>query len=492
MIFIGAYPNSFYVAEDDAPPLQLLVRRLKTLVPEAIGLHLLPIHPSSGDNGFAPNDWFEVDPNFGTWDEIRDLAIQRKLIIDGVYNHVGIKHEFIKGFFAEPQKYSKYIYAYQDENNIPSPLSPRGGPVLRSYYIEKNRWQIWQTFSDSSVDIRLTEPAVEEYIHQHLQFLKSQGVWGVRLDGASYYAKKLNVRYSRHYPESHMLARKIATKVIGNGLRVIAQLDCDKFGVEYFPESLGYRIPIADYSYSAYLAYAILSGEVDALGAHIMKTNTLNETIIRCPRTHDGILLRSQNLDSGMIEQLVDEAASYDLHPRIIEGEPYEFNCSLPFLCSLGIKQSEIWDRLKLAIAITSFLPGWTYLYLPFLLGYIPEHDYDFSNDPRALNRNPISSLAWQTFVSSRHHDETRVLLEFLVKQEVDYLEKEDLQIENGKRYSKGLLVIKRRESKFCILANFNSNRSVDVKHLTSGDWLGGWRASSSRIEPFGFGIVRY
>ena len=31
------------------------------------GIHLLPFFPSSGDRGFAPMTYHEVDPAFGTW-----------------------------------------------------------------------------------------------------------------------------------------------------------------------------------------------------------------------------------------------------------------------------------------------------------------------------------------------------------------------------------------------------------------------------------------
>ncbi len=35
------------------------------------GLHLLPIYPSSGDGGFAPLTYQDVDPKFGTWDDVK-------------------------------------------------------------------------------------------------------------------------------------------------------------------------------------------------------------------------------------------------------------------------------------------------------------------------------------------------------------------------------------------------------------------------------------
>lgn len=39
------------------------------------GVHLLPVYPSSGDGGFAPLKYDEVDPKFGDWDGARSPQI---------------------------------------------------------------------------------------------------------------------------------------------------------------------------------------------------------------------------------------------------------------------------------------------------------------------------------------------------------------------------------------------------------------------------------
>ena len=38
------------------------------------GVHLLPFFPSTGDRGFAPVDYDEVDPGFGDWDDVKRLG----------------------------------------------------------------------------------------------------------------------------------------------------------------------------------------------------------------------------------------------------------------------------------------------------------------------------------------------------------------------------------------------------------------------------------
>jgi hypothetical protein len=34
------------------------------------GVHLLPVYPSSGDGGFAPLRYDQVDPHFGDWSDV--------------------------------------------------------------------------------------------------------------------------------------------------------------------------------------------------------------------------------------------------------------------------------------------------------------------------------------------------------------------------------------------------------------------------------------
>ena len=37
------------------------------------GIHILPFFPSTGDRGFAPVRYDQVDPAFGTWEDIEAL-----------------------------------------------------------------------------------------------------------------------------------------------------------------------------------------------------------------------------------------------------------------------------------------------------------------------------------------------------------------------------------------------------------------------------------
>ena len=56
--------------------LKTLNQVLTTYFPNTFkgGIHILPPFPSSGDRGFAPLTYFEIEPKFGTWEDIRKIG----------------------------------------------------------------------------------------------------------------------------------------------------------------------------------------------------------------------------------------------------------------------------------------------------------------------------------------------------------------------------------------------------------------------------------
>ncbi|MDD4648236.1 MAG: alpha-amylase family glycosyl hydrolase, partial [Sphaerochaeta sp.] len=78
-------------------------------------LHILPFFPSSGDRGFAPYTYEEVDPAFGSWKDIDHLAETYDLVFDYMINHISAKSPLLKEYLAEgPDSPSKdYFIDYE-------------------------------------------------------------------------------------------------------------------------------------------------------------------------------------------------------------------------------------------------------------------------------------------------------------------------------------------------------------------------------------------
>jgi hypothetical protein len=73
-----------------------------SIVPGAIGsVHLLPIYPSSGDGGFAPIKYTAVDPEMGTWDDVKEIADRFDLCVEFMVNHISPKSDQFQDFIQK-------------------------------------------------------------------------------------------------------------------------------------------------------------------------------------------------------------------------------------------------------------------------------------------------------------------------------------------------------------------------------------------------------
>ena len=82
-IMLITYADSF------GKNLKELKEMLDTHFDREIGsVHILPFVPSSGDRGFAPLTYEEVDPAFGTWEDVAAIAEKRELMFDFMVNHL--------------------------------------------------------------------------------------------------------------------------------------------------------------------------------------------------------------------------------------------------------------------------------------------------------------------------------------------------------------------------------------------------------------------
>ena len=76
------------VRADSESPLKTLDRFLSSRSAGAISaVHLLPFYPSSSDDGFSVMDYYAVDPNLGTWEDVESLGRTFALMFDAVFNH---------------------------------------------------------------------------------------------------------------------------------------------------------------------------------------------------------------------------------------------------------------------------------------------------------------------------------------------------------------------------------------------------------------------
>ena len=68
------------------------------------GVHILPPFPSSGDRGFAPLTYFEIEPKFGSWEDIKAIGENFDVMLDFMVNHISRKSKFFQDFLKQGRK----------------------------------------------------------------------------------------------------------------------------------------------------------------------------------------------------------------------------------------------------------------------------------------------------------------------------------------------------------------------------------------------------
>lgn len=170
------------------------------------GIHILPPFPSSGDRGFAPLTYLEIEPTFGSWEDIRKIGTKYPILLDLIINHISSKSSYFQDYL---QNGSSSAYA---ELFIPiEKYWPDGDPsreeiekiFLRrpnpfsKYSIQETGEEktLWTTFGKTNpseqVDIDVHSAIARELIEECLSNFSDNQVKIVRLDAIGYVIKKI-------------------------------------------------------------------------------------------------------------------------------------------------------------------------------------------------------------------------------------------------------------------------------------------------------------
>lgn len=153
------------------------------------GIWLLPIHPSPSYHGYDVIDYYNVNPQYGTLDDFKNLVSEAhdrgiKVIIDLVLNHASSEHPwFVDSKENTDSEYKDYfVWADADDSSYDFNASPIDGKAWTSYVNRKYFGAFWSGMPDwnaSNSNVR------DEFINIG-EFWIDLGVDGFRLDAAKY------------------------------------------------------------------------------------------------------------------------------------------------------------------------------------------------------------------------------------------------------------------------------------------------------------------
>ncbi|MBQ8464473.1 MAG: hypothetical protein IJ545_00520 [Alphaproteobacteria bacterium] len=224
---------------------------------KSLGVDTIWITPfySSGGRGFGYDitDYCSIDPKYGNIDDFKELCEVFhgkgiKVIIDQVYNHCSIKHEWFKKSVERVAPYDKY-FVWADPVMKNDKLSPPNNwksiwdclgesawtfhPTREQYYLHSFDW--------SMPNLNLNNREVQDAILDVSKFWLDLGVDGFRLDAVTHYACDERLRDNPLYADGSQ--QRLYDIDSPNGAVFIERLKklCDSYDI---PKTL-----LAEYSY---------------------------------------------------------------------------------------------------------------------------------------------------------------------------------------------------------------------------------------------------
>ncbi|MFT8317953.1 MAG: alpha-glucosidase [Sporolactobacillus sp.] len=197
------YPKSFKDTNGDGiGDLKGIIEQLDYI--KALGVTALWLNPifksPQVDNGYDVSDYYALDPQFGTMEDLEYLIAQAKqrdlkIILDLVVNHTSDRHPWFRE--ARSSKDSPYrdYYIWREGTNHHEPTnwaSFFGGsawtydPLTKQYY--------FHLFDQQMPDLNWENPQVRAEINHIAEFWASKGIDGFRLDAIIHLAKDLNFK----------------------------------------------------------------------------------------------------------------------------------------------------------------------------------------------------------------------------------------------------------------------------------------------------------
>ena len=218
------YPRSFQDSNGDGiGDLAGITKRLDYL--ETLGIDaiwLSPVYRSpQDDNGYDISDYCDIDPMFGTLEDMEVLIGEAKkhhirIIMDLVLNHSSDEHRW----FQEAKKsrdnpYHDY-YVWRDgvEGTPPNDMKATFGGSAWTWVPEVGQYYFHQ-FSVKQPDLNWDNPALRQELYKAIHFWMDKGVGGFRLDVIDQIAKDPDLKITSNGPMLHAYLRELNANTFG-------------------------------------------------------------------------------------------------------------------------------------------------------------------------------------------------------------------------------------------------------------------------------------
>ena len=368
------------------------------------GIHILPPFPSSGDRGFAPLTYREIDPRFGSWADVEHIAQRHDVVLDLMVNHISRRSVEFEDFLRLGRR-SRYADLFITVDKVWPNGDPPDDEVARIFLRKPDSpfstvtiegtaetERVWTSFGtrewSEQIDLDVTSQATRALLTDWLRSFAAHGVRIVRLDAVGYVIKKAGTSCFMVEPEIYSFLDWIVGVADSLGLVVLPEVH-DRYSTHLKLAAHGYWT--YDFVLPGLLLDALETGSAKHLADHLARSPERQFTMLDC---HDGIPVRP-DLDEILrpremlrLADLVERQggnANRILSDAHADGgvDVHQLNCT--YYSALDRDD----DRYVAARAIQLFARGVPQVYYVGLLAGENDHQaVTESGDGRSINRH--------------------------------------------------------------------------------------------------------
>ena len=367
--------------KDGEAPLATLHKFANQYLKGAVSnIHFLPFFPYSSDDGFSVMDFFEIDPELGTWQEVSAIGQDFELMFDYVVNHFSAKGQWFQNYLEGKDGFTEFAMEVDPATDLSMVTRPRSLPLLSEYQKKDGQTvHLWTTFSADQIDFNFKSLDVLQKMIDVLLFYADQGATILRLDAIAYLWKEIGTNCI-HLSQTHDMVKlfRAVLDLVAPDVIILTETNVPhEENISYFGDGRDQAQMVYNFTLPPLLFYSFVKEDASILSqwARGLYLESANNTFFNFTASHDGIGVRPLEgiLDPEELEALIeivkanDGQVSYKQNPDGSES-PYELNITYVDAILADTSSSRA-EKFLASQSIQYALPGVPATYIHSLLG---------------------------------------------------------------------------------------------------------------------------
>ncbi|ETY75537.1 alpha,alpha-phosphotrehalase [Lactiplantibacillus fabifermentans] len=185
------YPKSFYDSDGDGiGDLRGIIQKIPYLA--KLNIDMIWFNPffvsPQNDNGYDIEDYYRIDPTFGTMSDFEELVAKLKeqhigVMLDMVFNHTSTAHVWFQKALAGDPKYQKFYYLRhaKPDGSLPTNWESKFGGAAWAPFGDTDMYYL-HLYDPTQADLDWHNPQVRAACAEVVNYWRKKGVQGFRFD----------------------------------------------------------------------------------------------------------------------------------------------------------------------------------------------------------------------------------------------------------------------------------------------------------------------